>query len=429
MKLLTSKNTYAASNCDLEVSPDCKRVFAHSYSWWTFVATDSVGNIYFNDSTYSISTSKHQNNIRNILDRLSIRVNLRIRNTTEGFGNAGGCYGRGYPVGLESNRDDIDSNIKRALDKSIQSHRDSIRELIENVNKKGSKKRKNADRRDDIKSQWYAIKDLRNIRDNYVGKKLIPIKRVSIADLVKSDHKSPHFIKLGMDKSQVKAINSYKRYFKKQNGKVQVNELTAFLNKLNSRYLKAASLNIEGLKVLFQLKAKDSIESILLYKYSNDLNNMLPNIDSDEHRSLLKYMARMNITKESLTTLSLDKLHTYLVNKTNRKAYSPSAPIELPVHPVVAGLDRIKEVKLIRTVQDLRREGREQSHCIGSKGYIEKARGGHQALRYKGYTFWLSPQLDILQSNGKHNSRTPAQIEYELRSLLTCNNMASSEAS
>lgn len=399
MKLLTTKNEYVASNCSLEVDETCSKVWAWSYGWWNFVATDSVGNIFLNASHYSISTSGHQRKVRSILRRLGIRVDFTIDNTTSAFSSHG--YGD-------------DDSIKAVLNASIKSYRRSIRELIKEIRRKGSKRKKNAKRREAIRSIWYEVKDTRRIRDEYVGKKRIPHKRKSIKDWLVSDlYKRT---KLGLSVYMVRIINGYKRYFKKQNGKVQVNELTSFLNKLGHWY--AAPKSIDRIRVLFELKSADSIEPILLYSFADDLERMLPSVDSKAYLELKAYMKRMRITRETLTTLALDKIHTYLINKQNRRTYSPKEAEVLPASPEILRLEGTPHLKLIKTDQDLRREGREQSHCIGSKHYLELARRGYQALRYKGYTFFLSPSLDIVQTNGRHNSCTPLSIQHELLTLI-----------
>ena len=220
------------------------------------------------------------------------------------------------------------------------------------------------------------------------------------------------FLKYRFNRTQVKRVNSFKRYFKKQNGKIQVNELTALLNKVSSYH--SAPKSINKIKALFDLKGSDSIEPVLIYSYSNDLENMIPSVDSLEFKALKAYVSKLN----GLSSLNLDKVHTYLVNKQNRKTYTPSEPERFSIHTKLESLKGVKNLSLIETDRDLRREGREQNHCIGSKQYLEKMRRGYQALRFKGYTFFLSPKLEIVQTNGKHNSPTPESVESELLSLI-----------
>ena len=107
MKLYTSQNTYKSSNNYLEISDDLKEIKAVSYSWWSYIMTDKVGNVFFNHSTYSSSTNTHQRNSDRVLDRLGIKVNCTIYNTTEHFGHG----------------------IKSVLRDSISSFKETNREL------------------------------------------------------------------------------------------------------------------------------------------------------------------------------------------------------------------------------------------------------------------------------------------------------------
>lgn len=401
MKLLTSRNTYAASNNRLEINNG--KPFAWSYNWWQYVATDSVGNVFFNDSKYSNSTSNHQSDTATVLRRLGIRIDWTIHNTTA-------------PLGPRWGEAD-DASIKRCLDASISAYRETIRELICAIRRKGSRKRVNAERRETIRATWYAIKDARRIRDEYVGKKRIPHKRESLASMLKPNEWSPSC--LGLSRLSVKRVNSFKRYFRKANGKVQRNEWTAFLNTV--QHWSNAPKSIDRIKTLLGLKATDSIEPILLYEYSGDLNSMIPDVDSADYKLLMAYCSRMNITKATLTPLNLDKLHTYLTNKVNRRSYEPKEPTRLSLHPAIAALDGHKDVKLIKTDQDLRREGREQHHCIGSTTYLNRVLRGYQALRFRGYTFFLSPSCEIIETSGRHNSWTPDFVRLELETLISMN--------
>lgn len=376
MKLQTSKNLYIASNCSLYVSDDLKTIKAYSYGWWKFVAIDSVGNIIFNNTTYSSSTSGHQSNIGYQLRQLGIKDSLVLNHTRESL-----C------------------NIHKALNSEIKGIKYEIKKLIKAIKTKGSWRKTNAERRESIKSYLYKIKDLRNIRDNYIDKKPIPEKQKPLS----------YFKEDG-------GYNGFERYFLKPNGKLNSNGLLDFLNK-NSRWNRAPE-SIDRLKELFSMTSNHSVEPILLYRFSNDLNNMLPLKDSQEYTQLTAWLKRMAIDKNNLTPMTLDKIHAYLINKTNRKEYVPSEPTALPVHPTLLKLQGTKHLKLIKTDRDLKREGREQSHCIGSKMYMDKMLRGYQALRFKEHTFFLTPDLKLVEAHGKHNKYTPKHIQDELLSLI-----------
>ena len=63
MKLVKRKNIYMASNYNLTFNP--VTLEAHSYKWWKFVAKVE-GKVIFNNYWYSVSTSKHQNKVREL---------------------------------------------------------------------------------------------------------------------------------------------------------------------------------------------------------------------------------------------------------------------------------------------------------------------------------------------------------------------------
>ena len=153
MKLLSSKNTYTASNCKLVVSDDLTQVSAFSYSWWQFVVTDSVGNVFFNDATYSNTTRKHQEDVSCVLSELGVKQCLVLQNTTENMTS--------------------DEGIREAIESEIQGIHGLIQGLEQAIAKRGSWKRTNAERAESIKAKGYEIKDLERIV-KLVGKSLYP---------------------------------------------------------------------------------------------------------------------------------------------------------------------------------------------------------------------------------------------------------------
>jgi hypothetical protein len=404
MDLKITLNNYSRQNVLLDISKDLKKAWAESYEWWVFVETDSVGNVFFNDSTYSNTTSSQQCDTRSILRRLGVRVHFTIYNTTEHFGQS----------------------IEHVLKASIKNYKTEIKKLIKAIKKKGSWKRTNAERRAEIKSMLYKIKDARNIKNNYLNKKLIPLKKKSL-----KEHYTRHtnayrnengeVYNVSHYRSSVKENNTYKKYFKKQNGKLNRNGFVEFLNK--KLHTNTGPESIDKIKELLKFKGSDSIENILLYQFSNDLNNMIPDIDSSDYKKLLSKIKSYKIDKNTLTTMDLDKIHTYLTNKINRKSYNPREVVPLKLSPEILRLETLNDIKkdliLIKTDQDLRREGRQQGHCIGSKSYMNQVLMGYQALRFKDHTFFLSPENKIIEAHGRHNTYTPTEIKTELEKLIS----------
>lgn len=69
------RNLYTNGTGSLTFNPETFE--AHSYHWWKFVAKVE-GLIVFNNYRYSVSTSKHQAKIRNLLRELNIKVDLEL---------------------------------------------------------------------------------------------------------------------------------------------------------------------------------------------------------------------------------------------------------------------------------------------------------------------------------------------------------------
>lgn len=387
MKLKISQNEYVSSNCSLNLSNDLKDLKAHSYDWWQFLAVDSVGNVFFNDHSYSVSTSGHQVNVMSILIRLGIKVNLRIYRSCMSFGTySNGGYIRNF------------EGIKGVLKHEIKQCQLVIKELIAEIRKKGSWKAKNETRKNQIKSIWFERKDLKRILNQYLDKKIIPIKSEKAFNSV-------HF-------------SDYERYFKKPNGKTKINELNEFL-KDRTNYVSAPE-SIDSIKTLFEMNSNhfDQLVTCLKYCFIDDLNEMIPVETSTEYGQLKRWLKRNDISLNNLTLLSLDKIHTYLLNKLNRKDYVPSEPKLFPLSEKALKLKNVPHLKLITNDRELKSEGKRQSHCIGSPSYIEACKAGSHALNYKGYTFFLSNDLEIKQTHGSYNSHTPEKIRNELIEII-----------
>lgn len=378
MKHLVTLNEYKQTNASLYVSPDMTEVRAYSYGWWRFVDTDKHGNVIFNDAKYSNSTSGHQSDVASILRRLNIRIGLRLSKTTE----------------------NLTHGVEAVVESEIKHHLWDIESLKAKINTKGSHRRKNEERRAEIEGIEYRIKDLRA----YLETGRLPAEdtrpcRWSYDD--SQDEETSH---------------GFEPYFLKPNGVLKRNELKAFLNTFQGWH--RAPKNIKGLKEFLSLKSLEDILPVLSYQFSQDLSDMLPAIGSDDEIKLQKFVAKHK--SHGVNTVLLDKMHSFLVNRQNRKTYVPREPELLPLHPSVERLKTkgIEELSVIDSVQKLRAEGRRQSHCIGGENYIRLCKQGYQALNFKGFTFLLTPDLSLRETKGRHNSMTPDSVVRELTSLL-----------
>ena len=75
------KNRYSKANCYL----DMDTLEARSYAWWAFVKKIQ-GKLVFNSYQYSVTTSKHQRQLRILLDHLNIKIDM-IVNVRTGLQN------------------------------------------------------------------------------------------------------------------------------------------------------------------------------------------------------------------------------------------------------------------------------------------------------------------------------------------------------
>ena len=118
-------NIYKTSN--VEFDPETE--IATSYGWWIFVKRINK-QLVFNNYQYSSSTSKHQCKVSLLIDQLGIKIDLFIE-----------C-----PQGLNN------------LDSSVAYYKSKIQELTDLINKKGTKKAKNTERKAEIKHLKAMIK-------------------------------------------------------------------------------------------------------------------------------------------------------------------------------------------------------------------------------------------------------------------------------
>lgn len=372
MKLKTNQNTYEASNCYLEINPDNIRdIKAYSYGWWRFVTTDSVGNIFLNYSTYSNSTSKHQYKVSDIYrNRLGIKSDFTLTNTRESL-----------------------YDIESALESEITSIKRQISILIKKIKTKGSWRKTNKERRGDIGRMIKHIEKIRLVKNEYLNKKRIPVN-----------------LRPGYSIDDIKA---HSFYLKNHKGKINKHGLNEFLKSGRGVSHDNASISedIGKLIDLLDIKADQSKLELAAYRFTNDLAGMIPEIDTPEYKALKNWLKRMDINGRNFNAFKLDKIHTYLINKEKRKNYVPSEPIEFPYHPILDQVESmLDKCRVIRTDQELRAEGRKQSHCIGSKMYQDKMRRGYNAIHYKGHTFLLDSELQLVEAHGRHNSHTPEKL-------------------
>lgn len=391
MKLLVTKNQYKSSNCELNISENMQEISAYSYDWWKFVATDKVGNIIFNDSTYSVSTSGHQGDVNNKLRELGLKPHLRLHRVIDNLGN-----------------------LKIAINTEIKEIKKEITELNRLINKKGTHRVKNSERKQTIAELEFQIKDLINFRDNYLDKKIYPIKKS------KNDYSRSEDYWDDDDKKEIiKQLDSYKKYFLKPNGKLQANEYNDFINykKDVSDY---APNSLEKLKLLLNLDQK-SIQIALAYRHIADVENMIPDQDTIEFQKLQKFAIKHEINRDSLNLFKLDKLHTKQINDLNRKVYVKKEEVPFPVNEKLIQAEskcEKGELSVIKLPSQLRGEGRKQGHCIGSKHYIDQCHQGKQALNFKGYTYLLNNDLSVYETHGKYNCNTPDSVTEELYKLI-----------
>jgi hypothetical protein len=120
MKFIKTKNTYKASNLELNLNT----MTAVSYNWWTFLKVID-GQLVFNSYAYSPSTQRQQSKVLRVLAERGIKLDFVI----------------------ESRKSLTDSSL---FDDAKELIDFDIKDLQDAINKKGSQKAKNEERAKNI---------------------------------------------------------------------------------------------------------------------------------------------------------------------------------------------------------------------------------------------------------------------------------------
>jgi len=376
MHLQITNRRYKGSNCELSIDRD-GALSATSYDWWRFVWSDSVGNIIINNSRYSISTSKHQSAVWSILRRLNRPVCLELNyvRSSHRFANS-------------------------AIEDEIKAIGGLIRKLESEISAKGSHRRKNEERREQIKHFEFRIKDLQRYLDEYLNKKYF-----------RDCWRDGQYWKYD-DDSRDELIEVLRRLFLNHKGKFDEQALHHFIadnlvpitNNLSDR----VACEYSKLLALLDLKPIDR-RKIVIYEFALDLENQLPEIDSDEFLKIKKFCDKNSIGK-NFTNFDLEILHTKLTNLQNRKTYEPKPEEFWPINPILdlvltdlRGLHDL-ESRHLNSARLLRAEGKRQKHCIGGSNYIEQVGSGRYfATHIAGGTYLFDQDLNITQASASCN--------------------------
>lgn len=131
MKYYKKLNQYKASNVVFDVATQT----AWSYGWWAFVKPIS-GKLVYNDYYYSTATRGHQSKVRRLLDYPEFDLIIEA------------------PDGLQS---------RAGLLSAIEHDRHEIKRLIAEIRKPRSQKKKNEERKEDIRFYLNRIKQVKEL--------------------------------------------------------------------------------------------------------------------------------------------------------------------------------------------------------------------------------------------------------------------------
>jgi len=347
---------------------------------------------------------------------------VTLRRTTEHFGHG------------------IQSVIQDEIKLLWKDHAD----LDAEIDKPRSNNKTNVDRLFKMDRIRYRIADLERIASDYVDKKPIKTreKRYSWGSESTRENRKESLIRVFLcDKSAEKRrkalkiltkprpnwpilenddlsnVTRLKQYFKKSNGALNRHDFFEVYQSISS-YRVSVPESLNKLKIFLGVNTLPDLKGVLKYSHILSTIGMLPDQDSQEYADLMRWKKRMRIESKTFNILDLERLHAYLINRLNRKNYTAREPKKLPVNEKLLKIESAPGLTLIKTDKDLRAEGRRQSHCIGSKQYINQCFRGYQALNYKGYTYFLSPELRVQETHGRHNCGTPREVTNELVELI-----------
>jgi hypothetical protein len=404
MKLLVTKNEFKKTNLTVSVSDDLSLVDAYGYDWFKYLHTDDAGNVILSEYT-SHSSKSHIGEILDVLRLLNIQIDLRLNFVNE--------FSQGLNRSIASihylGHDGFSlENPVEAINEEIKLIKEHVKELIARIKTKGTRKKKNNERKDEIHDCIKKISHLRNFKNNFLNKKK-----------VKRRKKRLHF-------SLAEFNNVFSNYIK-----CNSNDRLKYLNNnFNIKIRSVEPLRLEKISKLFGLNKNFDFTKIAFYRHIVDVENSIPNdVDSIDYKEFLKAIKRLKINKENLNNLQLEKLHVWDINRQLRLERGPSIPREWPsydVNPILLSLEgelnKDKPIfKLIKSQGDLKKEGRSQKHCIGNDrmGYHERILNkGYQAFNFKGHTFFVDPSLKVVEAHGYRNAYTPSEIKNEIERII-----------
>jgi hypothetical protein len=251
-------------------------VVARSYDWWQYIKTDSVGNVYFQDSYYSSSTSVHQRAARAILRRLGIPVAYTFRATVQG----------------------LQKGIDAAFDAEIAVYRSWIKDAKEKITAKGSWRKTNLQRENAIEGHLKTIAQIEAFRTRYLDKERWELE-VDDRDLKLA--RPAYYDAIGNDDNLLRKIlkrggvSYHHRYY-------------------GARYLKLKDL-LEFRKILGASQTELTAEDLLVYRQSPELLELLRAEYSDKR--VQSKIAELSCN--GYNTFVLDKVYTFLANRVQRR--------------------------------------------------------------------------------------------------------------